>query len=204
VIAYRAMVDVPRELVGYVSRLLRAERRRRRGTRRKARALTPWRQALFALVWFRKREDLTVLAAGFGISRATGYRYRDETVTVLAAQASELTEALQRVRHEGWAFVILDGKIVDTDRVAATTISRKGQVIDLWYSAKKRDFGGNIQAVMRPDGLLIWVSAVPRRRHRGAHSVQAARRRAAPRYGQPHLQHAVTVAALPGRTRHPP
>ncbi|WAL67748.1 hypothetical protein ORV05_08225 [Amycolatopsis cynarae] len=33
VIAYRAMLDVPRELALYVSRLLRAERRRR-GTRR--------------------------------------------------------------------------------------------------------------------------------------------------------------------------
>jgi hypothetical protein len=54
VIAYPAMLDVPRELVGYVARLLRAERRSR-GTRRKARSLTCYRQALFALVWFRDR-----------------------------------------------------------------------------------------------------------------------------------------------------
>lgn len=153
------MVDVPRELVGYVSRLLGAQRRRR-GTRKKARALTTWRQALFALVWFRKREDITVLAAGFGISRATGYRYRDEAADVLAAQAPALAEALDRVHEEGWAFVILDGKIIDTDRVAGTTISRKGQTIDLWYSGKTHGFGGNVQAVMRPDGLPIWVSAV--------------------------------------------
>jgi hypothetical protein len=45
VIAYRAMVDVPRELVMYVSRLLATERRVR-GTRKKARALTCFRQAL--------------------------------------------------------------------------------------------------------------------------------------------------------------
>jgi hypothetical protein len=49
VIAYRAVVDVPRELVGYVSRLLGAQRRRR-GTRKKTRALTTWRQALFSAV----------------------------------------------------------------------------------------------------------------------------------------------------------
>jgi DDE superfamily endonuclease len=159
VIAYRAMVDVPRELVLYVSGLLAAERRRR-GTRRRARALTCFRQALFGLVWFRKREDLTVLSAGFAISRATGYRYRDEVLDVLAAQAPELTEALERVAEGGWAFVILDGKIVDTDRLRVKTISRKGAQIDLWYSGKKHDFGGNIQAVMRPDGLPIWVSAV--------------------------------------------
>jgi hypothetical protein len=30
----------------------------------------------------------------------------------------------------------------------------------VWYSGKTRDFGGNIQAVMRPDGLPIWVSEV--------------------------------------------
>lgn len=158
-IAYGAMLDVPRELVGYVSQLLAAQRRAL-GTRKRTRALTCWRQALFVLAWFRKREDLTVLGAGFGISRATAYRYRDEAVAVLAAQAPDLTEALARVQREGWAFVILDGKIVDTDRLRVKTISRKGEQIDLWYSGKRHDFGGNIQAVMRPDGLPIWVSAV--------------------------------------------
>ncbi|GAA2349998.1 hypothetical protein GCM10010170_039290 [Dactylosporangium salmoneum] len=83
-IAYRAMLDIPRELVAYVARLL-ADQRRARGTRRGSRALTCWRQALFALAWFRKREDITVLGAGFGISRATAYRYHDESVRVLAA-----------------------------------------------------------------------------------------------------------------------
>jgi len=159
VIAYRAMLDVPRELVAYVARLL-AEERRARGTRRGSRALTCWRQALFAVVWFRKREDITTLGAGFGISRATAYRYHDEAVSVLAAQAPELTEALARVQAEGWAFVILDGKVVDTDRLAETKISKKGTVIDAWYAGKTHDFGGNIQAVMRPDGLPVWVSDV--------------------------------------------
>jgi hypothetical protein len=158
VIAYRAMLDVPRELVSYVAGLLRAERAR--GTRRKARALTCWYQALLVLVWFRKRADLTVLAAGFGISRATAYRYRDEALAVLAAQAPQLTDALYRVQAEGWSYVILDGKIVDSDRCAAKTTSRKGKTIDLWYSGKKHDFGGNIQAVMRPDGFPIWVGDV--------------------------------------------
>jgi hypothetical protein len=64
------------------------------------------------------------------------------------------------VHEEGCAFVILDGKIIDTARVAGTTISREGQTIDRWYSGKTHSFGGNIQAVMRPDGLPVWVSAV--------------------------------------------
>jgi hypothetical protein len=100
VIAYRAMLDVPRELVWYVSRLLAAERRARR-TRRRARALTSFRQAMFALVWFRKREDLTVLGAGFGISRATAYRYRDEAVDVLAARAPDRRPAKLFRRSSG-------------------------------------------------------------------------------------------------------
>ena len=157
-IAYRAMLDVPRELVTYVSRLL-ATQRRTRGTRRGTRALTCWRQALFALVWLRKREDLTILGASFGISRATAYRYRDEALDVLANQAPELSDALARVADDGWAFVILDGKLVAADRCAATTISRKGQEIDLWYSGKAHRIGGNIQAVMRPDGMPIWNPA---------------------------------------------
>jgi hypothetical protein len=159
VIAYRAMLDVPRELVGKIAGLLRRERRRR-GTRRNTRVLSCWRQALLGLVWFRKNEEMTALAAGFGISRATGYRYRDEVVTVLSAQAPDLHEALQRVADEGWSHVILDGKVFRTDRCAETTTSAKGTPIHSWYSGKHRAFGGNVQAIIRPDGQPIWTSEV--------------------------------------------
>jgi hypothetical protein len=50
VIAYRAMLDVPRELVRHLAGLLAAERRAR-GTRKKTRALTCWYHALLVLVW---------------------------------------------------------------------------------------------------------------------------------------------------------
>jgi hypothetical protein len=45
VITYQAMLDVPRELAQYLSRLLHIERRRR-GTRKNSRALTCFRQAV--------------------------------------------------------------------------------------------------------------------------------------------------------------
>jgi hypothetical protein len=48
VFAHACALDVDRELVRYVARLLRAERRRI-GTRRGTRLLTPFKQALFAL-----------------------------------------------------------------------------------------------------------------------------------------------------------
>lgn len=53
-IAYRATLDVPRELAQFVARLLWAERLRR-GTRRNTRALTCFWQAVLALRWFRDR-----------------------------------------------------------------------------------------------------------------------------------------------------
>jgi hypothetical protein len=157
VIAYRAMLDVPRELVRYLARLLAAERRVLR-TRRGSRALTCFYQALLVLIWFRKAEDTALLDAGFGISRATAYRYVAEGIAVLAAQRPDLAEALRRAADEGWAYVILDGKLYDCDLVAESVTSVKGKAIDAWYSGKHRDFGANIQAVIRPDGLPIWTS----------------------------------------------
>jgi hypothetical protein len=54
--------------------------------------------------------------------------------------------------------VVLDGKLFATDRLAETTTSVKGATIDAWYSGKHRDFGANIQAIMRPDGFPVWTS----------------------------------------------
>jgi hypothetical protein len=56
---------------------------------------------------------------------------------VLATRAPELTEALERVKDEGWAYVILDGTVVQGP-----------------------PHGGNLQAVIRPDSLPIWLSPV--------------------------------------------
>jgi hypothetical protein len=151
------MLDVPTELVRYLARLLAAERRAV-GTRRGTRALTCHYQAILVLVWFRKGEDKTLLGAGFGVSRATAYRYVAEGIKVLTAAAPDLHAALKRVADEGWSHVILDGKLFATDRLAETTTSVKGATIDAWYSGKHRDFGANIQAIMRPDGLPIWTS----------------------------------------------
>lgn len=158
-IAYPAMLDVPRELVRELARLLRAERRSR-GTRKGSRALTCWFQAVLGLAWFRNRGEIALVGAGFGVSRATAYRYRDEVIAVLAAQAPDLHEALQEVAEQGWSHVVLDGKLIRTDRCAETTTSVKGETINAWYSGKHRAPGGNVQAVMRPDGQPIFVCDV--------------------------------------------
>ena len=92
-IAYRATLDVPRELAWFVAKLLLAERRRR-GTPCGSRALSCFWQAVLGLRWFRDRVTAEALARDHGVSRATAYRYLDEVITVLAEQAPELSEAL--------------------------------------------------------------------------------------------------------------
>lgn len=159
-IAYPARLDVPAQLITHLAGLLAAHRRQL-GTRAGTRALTCRRQALMTLVWLRTGDPLTLLGSGFGISRATAYRYRDEAVAVLAATAdTDLHQVLRRTAADGWAFVILDGKVFRTDRCAPRVISRKKQPVHAWYSGKHRCFGGNVQAVIRPDGLPLWLSTV--------------------------------------------
>jgi len=176
VIAYRATLDVPRELVQFTAKLLWAERRRR-GTPRGSRALTCFWEAVLGLRWFRDRASPEALARDHGISRATAYRYVDEVIAVLAEQAPDLHQALERAQDEGLPHVILDGKIIPCDRCKEPAISVKGQVIDLWYSGKAHTHGGNIQAVLAPDGFPLWVSTVE---PGSVHDITAARTHALP------------------------
>src|SRR5215831_7956580 len=102
--------------------------------RHPGRALTCWKQAVFALAWFRDRPDIGRLGAGFGISRATAYRYKDEAIEVLAAKAPTLREALEKAAGQGLPYLILDGTLVSSDRCAGKKTSKKGKEIDKWYS----------------------------------------------------------------------
>ena len=123
-IAYRATLDVPRELVRFTAKLLAAERRRR-GTPAGSRALTCFWEAVLALRWFRDRTSPGALARDHGISRATAYRYLDEVIEVLAAQAPDLQQALERAKDQGFQrwrtlqhITASPGKISDIARAA--------------------------------------------------------------------------------------
>jgi hypothetical protein len=159
VISYRVILDVPFQLALFVSELL-AEHRRGIGTRDGTRALTCWKQAVFALAWFRDRPDIRRLGAGFGISQATAYRYRDEAVEVLAAKAPSLREALDKAVEQGLPYLILDGTLISSDRCAGKKISKKGNEIDTWYSGKAHEPAGNVQALAAPGGVPLWMSDV--------------------------------------------
>ncbi|WP_190824290.1 transposase family protein [Saccharopolyspora pogona] len=146
-------------MVLFLSKLLAGERRRK-GTRKGRRALTTFWQAVLVLRWFRDRTDTTKLARDHGVARATGYRYVDEGIEALAAQAPDLHDALQRAKDNGDAYLILDGKNFSSDRLGEKTTSAKDTEIDLWYSGKTREQAGNIQALTDPDGFPLWVSDV--------------------------------------------
>ena len=158
-ISYRVILDVPFQLALFVSGLL-AEHRHEIGTRAGTRALTCWKQAVFALAWFRDRPDIRRLGAGFGISQATAYRYKDEAIEVLAAKAPSLREALDKAVEQGLAYLILDGTLLSSDRCAGKKTSKKGKEIDAWYSGKAHEPAGNVQALAAPGGVPLWVSDV--------------------------------------------
>ena len=150
---YSYVLDISHALVWFVARLLGAERRRL-GTRRRARLLTPYHQARFALAWFRDDCDVERLGAGLGLSRATAFRYRGEAVRVLSDQAPDLQQALDRAKNEELASLILDGKIVESNRGAGMKSSKKGKEIDAWYFGKPHGFGGTVQALTDPRGVV--------------------------------------------------
>jgi hypothetical protein len=159
VIAHRATLDVSRALVQYAARLLHEERRLR-GTPHGSRALSPFWQAVMVMRWFRGERDVPKLGRDHRVSRATAYRYIHEGIEVLAAQAPDLPEALDRAEAQGLAFLILDGTLIPIDRCGEQTISVKGEPIDAWYAGKTHQHAGNLQALSAPGGLPLWIGEV--------------------------------------------
>lgn len=70
----------------------------------------------------------------------------DEVIEVLAAQAPDPHQALDHARHNGHAFVVLDGTLLPTDRCFEQTNSTEGESIDLWNSGKEPQDADNVQA----------------------------------------------------------
>jgi hypothetical protein len=87
------------------------------------------------------RHVVELLARLLAISQATGYRYLHEGIDVLADPAPDLHEVLSRCQREGTTHVILDGTLIESNRLAG--VRDNGN--DLWFSQKHRPFGGNIQ-----------------------------------------------------------
>jgi hypothetical protein len=155
VITYRATLDVPQETVWKLSGWVAAHRHAL-GTRKGRRAASCYRQALMVLRWFRDDTKMRMLAIDAGLGLSTAYCYLPEGIKVLAAQAPDLHEVLERARAEGWSHLNLDGTLIEIDRVAVKTEQGK----DLRYSGKHRKQGGNVQVLCDPSGFPVWTSPV--------------------------------------------
>lgn len=136
--------------------------RQRRGTRNNRRALSCFKQSVLVLRWLldgtripacRRQQDQHVHRV----------RLLSEGLTVLTAQAPGLHSALLAAKAAGYDYVLLDGTLIETDRVS-TPGPTPG--VDLWWSARHNNHGGNVQVVCAPDGWPLWTSPVrPGREH---------------------------------------
>lgn len=143
---YPAALPLSSKTANYVSGIIR---RHCKSIGTPWRALNPGQQALLVLVYLHKGETYAVAAAGFGVSTSTGWRYVDETVGLLAARAPKLKKAARDAAKAGYPYVVVDGTLIEIDRVAADRP---------FYSGKHRKHGMNLQVIASPDGEILWVS----------------------------------------------
>jgi len=79
------------------------------------------------LNWFRKAEDTTLLGAGFGISASHRLPVCGRGHRGAGRRSGPTCTRRCGVSEEGWAYVILDGKLHDCDRVAEDTTTAKAK-----------------------------------------------------------------------------
>ena len=143
---YRAALPLSRQTLSFVAGIIRRYRASIGSVWRK---LNPGQQALLVLVHLRKGEPFAQVAAGFEVGTATAWRYVTETVALLAARAPKLRRAVRAAVQAGYPFVVLDGTLIRTDRVAADRP---------FFSGKHHCHGMNLQVIGGPAGQLLWVS----------------------------------------------
>src|SRR5436190_11139192 len=161
-VTYTAALPVRDETVDFLAELLAAERARR-GARTDTRALSCRDQAVLVLRWFLDGARIRQLARDNAIGKSTAYGCLHESIDVPAARAPSLHGALLAAKAAGYSHVTIDGTLIETDRVS-TPGPTAG--VDLWWSGKHANHGGNVQVLTVPDGWPLWTSPVrPGREH---------------------------------------
>lgn len=149
VVVYRARLDVPDDLVSWVENLIATRRCEAGGSWR---VLTSFDQAVMLLVWLSTGESFPRVAAHFGVSTDTAWRYVHEGVDVLAEQAPSLGEAIAAAGKE--RRLLLDGTLIPTWRCSTMGTQTNA---DPLYSGKHHRHGMNVQALTNLCGDLVFL-----------------------------------------------
>lgn len=143
---YRAALPLPEKTLDFTAGIIRRHRKAIGSVRRR---LDAGRQALPVLVHLKKGETFAQVAAGFGVGTATAWRYVNEALGLLAARAPKLRKAVRDAKRAGHAYVVVDGTLIPTGRVARDKPSCSG---------KHKKHGVNLQVIASPHGDVLWVS----------------------------------------------
>ncbi|MEU1266930.1 transposase family protein [Streptomyces cellulosae] len=153
-LVYQCRLPLSTRTVNHLADLLR---RRLEAIRSRWRILPPGRIAVIVLAVLRQR--LADMAGGNDVSESTVRRWRDELITLLAAQAPRLDRALKKVAKRGGEVVLIDGTLIPTQR-------RTGRADRRNHSGKHRRHCLHFLALTDEKGRLIWISAArPGRTH---------------------------------------
>lgn len=151
-VTYRAILDLPDELVSFVENVVAA---RRSELRSPWRALTSFDQAMPTLVWLRDGDTFAQLGAHFGVSTDTAWRYCTEAMLALAEHAPDLATALRDAGAQ--RRMILDGTLIPIHRCASPPPGYAQGNQDSYYSGKHHRLGVNVQALMGTSGEPAFV-----------------------------------------------
>lgn len=146
-LSYPSAMSLSSSTLRYLADLLRRHRRRIPSPWRR---LSASRQALLVLAHLRNGDMYEQLACGFGVGVATVCRYIHEAVGLLARRAPSLQAALWRVCSSLSNYLVVDGTVIATDRLAAYD--------RLYFSGKHRHHGLNHQGLIDHAGRLVWIS----------------------------------------------
>ena len=161
-VTYSAMLPVPEDTVLFVSGLLHAQRRRL-GTRAGTRSLGCYRQAILVPALVARRHPDRPVGRRQRVEPFDRIRLSARRPDRARRQAPSLHSALLAAKMAGYSHVTVDGTLIETDR-CRTPGPTPG--VDLWWSGKHDNHGGNVQFTTAPDGWPLWTSPVrPGREH---------------------------------------
>jgi hypothetical protein len=149
VVTYRATLDLPDDLVSWLENLIATRRSELGGSWRK---LTSFAQAVMVLAHLARGDTFAQLAAHFGVSTDTAWRYVNEGIDVLAACAPDLARAVRAAGPQ--RRLLLDGTLIRTWRCTGLAT---GTNPDPLYSGKHHDHGVNVQALTGTDGEPVFL-----------------------------------------------